>query len=132
MQQGSRRVAGLGNTESMATDGRQPEAHPATLPRGPSVALHRGAGTFGPFFTLVEHIRSDGVRTILSSRRHRKQLEQVRHPDRTTWWSPQSRGWWIGVLFAVGSMLFALGAMPGYAGAAGGRADSITFFIGSL
>jgi hypothetical protein len=32
----------------------------------------------------------------------------------------------------VGSALFALGAVPGYAGAVGVRADSITFFIGSL
>ena len=49
-----------------------------------------------------------------------------------TWWAPGARGWWIGILFAVGSALFALGAVPGYAGAVGARADSITFFIGSL
>jgi hypothetical protein len=32
----------------------------------------------------------------------------------------------------VGSALFALGAVPGYAGAVGTRADSVTFFVGSL
>jgi hypothetical protein len=50
----------------------------------------------------------------------------------STWWAPRSRSWWIGVLFAIGSILFALGAVPGYAQAVGRLADSITFFIGSL
>ena len=36
------------------------------------------------------------------------------------------------MLFAVGSLLFALGAVPGYASAVGARWDSVTFFIGSL
>lgn len=36
------------------------------------------------------------------------------------------------MLFAVGSTLFALGAVPGFAGAAGVRADSVTFFVGSI
>jgi hypothetical protein len=35
-------------------------------------------------------------------------------------------------LFAVGSLLFALGAVPGYASAVGARWDAVTFFIGSL
>jgi hypothetical protein len=35
-------------------------------------------------------------------------------------------------LFAVGSLLFALGAVPGYASAVGTRWDALTFFIGSL
>jgi len=50
----------------------------------------------------------------------------------STWWAPGARGWWIGVLFAVGSTLFALGAVPGYADLVGTRADSLTFFTGSL
>jgi hypothetical protein len=36
------------------------------------------------------------------------------------------------VLFAVGSALFACGALPIYASAVGTRADSVTYFIGSL
>jgi hypothetical protein len=35
-------------------------------------------------------------------------------------------------LFAVGSLVFALGAVPGYASAVGTRWDAVTFFIGSL
>jgi hypothetical protein len=96
------------------------------------VAHHKNSGRFGPFFTRVELIRSDGALAVLASRRHRKQRAYGTHPAESTWWSPHSRGWWIGVLFAVGSTLFALGAVPGYATAVGGRADSITFFLGSL
>jgi hypothetical protein len=36
------------------------------------------------------------------------------------------------VLFAVGSVCFAAGALPGYAGAVGLTADGTTFFVGSL
>ena len=42
------------------------------------------------------------------------------------------RGWWIAVLFMVGSSLFALGAVPWYAEAAGLRVTAVTFFVGSL
>src|SRR5690349_13414498 len=49
-----------------------------------------------------------------------------------TWWAPRARGWWIGVLFAIGSTLFALGALPPYPDAVGIRWDTATFFVGSL
>jgi hypothetical protein len=42
------------------------------------------------------------------------------------------RGWWIAALFAVGSLLFAAGAVPAYVSAVGTRWDSVTFFLGSL
>ncbi|MET0324272.1 MAG: hypothetical protein ABW219_03540 [Ilumatobacteraceae bacterium] len=42
------------------------------------------------------------------------------------------RGWWIAVLFMIGSSLFALGAVPWYAEAAGLRVTAVTFFVGSL
>lgn len=82
---------------------------------------------FGPFVTYIERVRPDGVIARWDSRRQRK------HPQAgPTWWAPQARGWWIGVLFALGSLLFALGALPGYASAVGTRWDSVTFFVGSL
>ncbi len=85
----------------------------------------------GPFVTFVERVRPDGAVARWDSRRHRK------HPPGapatgSTWWAPRARGWWIAVLFAVGSLLFALGAVPGYASAVGARWDTVTFFIGSL
>ena len=38
----------------------------------------------------------------------------------------------ISILFMIGSACFALGAVPGYAGAVGVTADGVTFFVGSL
>ena len=79
----------------------------------------------------MDHVSPDGRVVRWESRRHRK------HPEATpvagsTWWAPTARGWWIAVLFAVGSSLFALGAVPWYVTAAGTRWDSVTFFAGSL
>jgi hypothetical protein len=89
------------------------------------------AGRVGPFVTYVERVRPDGVVARWESRRHRKHPSGVPAAG-STWWAPRARGWWIAVLFAVGSLLFALGAVPGYASAVGARWDSPTFFIGSL
>src|SRR5579871_5854534 len=89
------------------------------------------AGRVGPFVTFVERERPGGALARWESRRHRK------HPQEgpaagSTWWAPMARGWWIAVLFAVGSLLFALGAIPGYASAVGARWAAVTFFAGSL
>ncbi len=81
--------------------------------------------------SFIESERPDGLVARWDSRRQRKHTA----PERAsggTWWDPGARGWWIGVLFAVGAALFALGALPGYADAVGIRADAITFFLGSL
>jgi hypothetical protein len=43
-----------------------------------------------------------------------------------------ARGWWIAVLFMIGSALFALGSVPWYVDAVGVRTDAITYFAGSL
>jgi len=88
-------------------------------------------GGLGPFVTFVETERPDGVVARWESRRHRKHADSTGEPA-STWWAPRARGWWIAVLFAIGSFLFALGAVPGYAGAVDDRSDAITFFIGSL
>jgi hypothetical protein len=88
-------------------------------------------GSIGPFMTFVDHARPDGVVARWESRRHRKHPEGAPATG-STWWAPAARGWWIAVLFAVGSLLFALGAIPGYTSAVGARWDAATFFIGSL
>jgi hypothetical protein len=90
-----------------------------------------GKGSVGPFVTFVEHVRPDGVVARWESRSHRKHLQGTSAVG-STWWAPRARGWWIAVLFAVGSLLFALGALPGYAVAVGTRWDAVTFFVGSL
>jgi hypothetical protein len=88
-------------------------------------------GSIGPFATFTDHVQPDGLVTRWESRRHRKHLPGSPAAG-STWWAPAARGWWIAVLFAVGSLLFALGAIPGYASAVGARWDAVTFFIGSL
>ena len=86
---------------------------------------------FGPFVTFVVRERPDGVIARWESRSHRKHLSGA-PPRGSTWWAPHDRDWWIGVLFAAGSFLFALGTVPGYASAVGGQPDAVTFFVGSL
>ena len=87
-------------------------------------------GRIGPLMTFVDHVRPDGAVARWGSRRHRKHLEGP--AGGSTWWAPGARGWWIAVLFAVGSLVFALGAIPAYASATGARWDALTFFIGSI
>jgi hypothetical protein len=85
----------------------------------------------GPFATYIEEKRPDGLVARWESRRRRKQPLGAPATG-ATWWAPRARGWWIAALFAVGSLLFALGAVPGYASAVGARPDAVTFFVGSL
>ena len=79
--------------------------------------------------TFVDHVGPDGLVVRWESRRHRKHQELAAG---STWWAPAARGWWIAVLFAVGSLLFALGSVPVYGSAAGARGDTVTYFVGSL
>ncbi len=89
------------------------------------------AGRVGPFPTFVERVRPDGMVARWESRSHRKH-QQPGPAAGAAWWAPRARGWWIAVLFAVGSLIFAVGALPGYASAVGTRWDAATFFAGSL
>ena len=57
-------------------------------------------------------MRPDGVIVRWESRLHRKHLKPARRVDLV---GARARGWWIAVLFAIGSLLFALGSVPGYA-----------------
>jgi hypothetical protein len=67
-----------------------------------------------------------------TARRLRKQRSLLDTGRGSTWWAPGAIGWWIGVLFAVGSACFALGAAPGYVDAVGASTDAATFFVGSI
>jgi hypothetical protein len=75
-------------------------------------------GRAGPFVTFAARARPDGAAARWDSRRHRKHPQGVPATG-STWWAPRARGRWIGVLFAIGALLFALGAVPGYASAVG-------------
>jgi hypothetical protein len=67
-----------------------------------------------------------------TSRRLRKQRSLLDNGRGSTWWAPGAVAWWIGVLFAAGSLCFAVGAAPGYVDAVGVATDGVTFFVGSL
>ncbi len=86
---------------------------------------HHGVG---PFVTWTSEARPEGGHLLRTSRRHRKgqaalhSRETVAHPHRAakgiqhdwrTLWAPGRIGWWIALLFMVGSAHFALGALFG-------------------
>ncbi len=117
-------------------DGNRPVAGAVPAPPlGGRAGIPDGSGRrggLGPFVTFVEYERPDGLVARWESRRHRKQARPSAGSAEHTWWAPHARGWWIAMLFMVGSALFALGAVPGYAGMVGTKADSVTFFVGSV
>jgi hypothetical protein len=94
-----------------------------------SIGPMKGDTRYGAPATFVNHVRPDGSVVRWGSRRHRKHQKPAAG---STWWAPRARGWWIAVLFAIGSLLFALGSVPGYVDAVGARWDTVTYFIGSL
>lgn len=94
------------------------------LPAGARV-LHREGP--GPFVTRIRYELEDGTLGEWTSRRHRK-----RAGSGSPYWDPHHLGWWCAALFVIGSFCFALGSVPGYSDLVGFRADSITYFVGSL
>jgi hypothetical protein len=89
-----------------------------------------GSRGFGPFVTREVFGRPDGSRLLWDARWHRKHGGRV--AGGSTWWAPATLTWWMGVLFAIGSVCFALGSFPLYATAVGLTPDNITFFVGSI
>ena len=89
-----------------------------------------GGRGLGPFVTREVFGRPDGSHVTWESRWHRK--HPGGSPTGSTWWAPRAIAWWIGVLFAIGSICFALGSFPPYAIHVGNNADDLTYFIGSI
>jgi hypothetical protein len=85
---------------------------------------------FGPFVTREVYRLPDGTRRSWDSRWHRKHAGRVL--GGSTWWAPSALAWWMAILFAVGSVCFAVGSFPPYVTAVGATADNVTFFVGSL
>ena len=109
---------------------RLAERYPGT-PQGWTV-VDRDA--IGPFTTHVAYRRPDGEIVQWSSRfarKHASRLSRATRPRRR-WWAPGHASWWIGVLFAIGSVCFLLGPFPGFAGLVGSAADGAVFFVGSV
>jgi hypothetical protein len=104
---------------AMSTDAR-------AGPDDRQVVARRG---FGPFVTERTLRLADGTLARWESRRARKQAPS---PSGSTWWAPRALGWWIAVLFAVGSACFTVAAVPTLDTAVGTRTDNLVYFIGSL
>lgn len=96
------------------------------LPEGWRADARRG---FGPFTTELTLVDSDGVRAVWDSRRHRKRSAGG---VGSTWWAPRALGWWMGVLFTVGSACFAVAAVPTLAAHVGASTDNAIYFVGSI
>lgn len=88
-----------------------------------------GSRGFGPFVTERTVRFADGTVARWDSRRERK---RARTDTESTWWAPQALGWWIAVLFAIGSTCFAVAAVPAVASGVGVRTDNLVYFVGSL
>jgi len=82
-----------------------------------------------PFITRRVIRLIDGTEEVWQSRSARK---QSRNPTEKTWWAPGALGWWLAVLFAIGSACFAIAAIPPVASALGASSDNLLYFVGSL
>jgi hypothetical protein len=83
--------------------------------------------------TRVDLTAPDGSRLVWSSRRHRKGLGLLRVGlrDRVRR-RPSASSLWMGALFAVGSVCFALGSLPLYFDHVEPATVGATFFVGSI
>src|SRR5438309_3835568 len=67
-----------------------------------------------PYTTLFRSRRPDGSTVRWESRAHRKRSRETptaaRGADQEpVWWRPRQQRWWMAVLFALGSLCFAVG-----------------------
>ena len=86
----------------------------------------------GPFITGALLISPEGLEYKWRSRFHRKHYNLLDSGSISTWLAPGAIAWWIGVLFAIGSIFFAVGSAPPYINWAGPHTDALTYFVGSI
>jgi hypothetical protein len=105
------------------------------VPHGWQVLSEDGPG---PFVTSELLRRPDGSEVRWRSRAHRKGHAVAAQPDREraagerVWWHPRRRGWWMSVLFSVGSLCFAVAAVASQWASSPRPAIDVTFFVGSI
>jgi hypothetical protein len=101
--------------------------------------------TWGPFVIRELVRRPDGEVVEFTARRHRKGYGPRRAPRPTgstnstelgrphaVLWAPREIGWWVGVLFMIGSTCFAVGSVPSLSEVVSAKVISSIYFIGSL
>jgi predicted membrane protein len=99
------------------------------LPTGWRVVSSRGPAGF---VTHARLARPDGSEVEWTSRRHRKGLGLRLAGARADGGRASASSWWIGSLFAVGSVCFALGSVPWYVEHVAADLVGATFFVGSI
>jgi hypothetical protein len=93
---------------------------------------------WGPFVIRELARRPDGQIVELTARRHRKGHGPVSADTASAVrahaavWAPHEIGWWVGILFIIGSACFAIGSVPGLSSVASPKLVSSVYFIGSL
>jgi len=104
--------------------------YPGIPPGWTEVARHK----VGPFATHVTFRGAGGQRVEWASRTHRKQASLLSRGQsrESALWAPRRASWWIGVLFAIGSLCFLVGPFPGFIRLVGSGADGVVFFVGSI
>lgn len=97
--------------------------------------------TWGPlrFETHALLARPDGTEVEWSSRRHRKGLglrvagaRHLGNLESRFGVRPDPMSWWMGALFAIGSLCFAAGSLPLYFDHVSASVTAATFFVGSI
>jgi YrhK-like protein len=107
------------------------------IPAGWEVLSEDGPG---PFVTSELLRKPDGTEVRWRSRAHRKgHLERAdaaqagpNSKREGIWWRPHRRGWWMSVLFAIGSLCFTVAAIAAQWASSSRPAIGVTFFVGSL
>jgi YrhK-like protein len=100
--------------------------------------------TWGPFVIRELVRRPDGEVVEFTARRHRKGYgprptsgagttnRTGLEKPRAVLWAPHNIGWWVGVLFMIGSACFAVGSLPALSSAVPAEVVSSIYFVGSL
>jgi hypothetical protein len=113
--------------ENLSAKGQGPPVHIESIGPWPFISRH----------TLVT---TDGERIVLRSRHHRKGLQRATNSVELLrcLWMPEQLNWWIGIIFSLGALLFALGSAlvlaPATAHAWSIDANAVNriFFAGSI
>jgi hypothetical protein len=83
----------------------------------------------GPFVTSEVLRAPDGSLVRWRSRVHRK---RDTGPRQGVWWRPDRVSWWMGVLFALGSLCFAVAAIVSQWASVSRPGIGVTYFVGSI
>lgn len=88
--------------------------------------------SISPFIIGALIISPEGLEYKWRSRFHRKHHNLLDSGSISTWLAPGAIAWWIGVIFAIGAVFFAVGSVSYYINWAGPYTDALTYFVGSI